>query len=575
MLRLLYALLVIVCIVPTVPGLAGVLLAAAGYLPQLGFDTASLDSLVQVLRWPGVEKSVALTVSTTFISSYLALIITFFILQSCWHSNAWRKIEWLLSPMLAFPHVAFAIGFAFLFSPTGLVARLWQSSLGQSSFGQSLLGQVPLGSESLLIHDAWGLGMIAMLVVKEVPFLLLMSIPILNQLNVSRSLIMAQSLGYSSYQAWWKVILPQWLVKIRFPLLAVVAYGVSVVDIALILGPTTPPTFSVLVWQWFNDPALSLLPQASAGAVLLFAIACLFIGLVKAIEWLVCQRLNQWHYSGRFALHASGRVLFSILATVVAVIIPITLIWSFAQRWRFPDMLPSRYTTRFWHYEWDNLISVVNQSLLIAIVSASLALLFAVIAHEFHHKHKYRLPNSVIAIPMLLPQLSLLFGLQVTTLLLSSNSFSFWVYWSHVFFAFPYVYLALDGPWSSYDHRLTQAALSLGKSPLQSWFKVKLPQLLPAVLFAWAIGISVSLAQYLPTLMLGAGRVATVTTEAVALSSGFDRRVTAIYALFQALLPLAFFLLVVVFNRCHMSRRKLKVKGTIGHAAYDRKPHHS
>ncbi|MCV5737738.1 ABC transporter permease, partial [Escherichia coli] len=69
---------------------------------------------------------------------------------------------------------------------------------------------------------------------------------------------------------------------------------------------------------------------------------------------------------------------------------------------------------------------------------------------------------------------------------------------------------------------------------MQAWLKVKLPILLPAIAFAWAIGISVSLAQYLPTLVLGAGRISTITTEAVALSSGFDRRVTAIYAIWQA-----------------------------------------
>ncbi|MCV5373348.1 ABC transporter permease, partial [Escherichia coli] len=69
---------------------------------------------------------------------------------------------------------------------------------------------------------------------------------------------------------------------------------------------------------------------------------------------------------------------------------------------------------------------------------------------------------------------------------------------------------------------------------------MKLPILLPAIACAWAIGISVSLAQYLPTLVLGAGRISTITTEAVALSSGFDRRVTAIYAIWQALLPFLF-----------------------------------
>ncbi|MDZ4136465.1 MAG: ABC transporter permease, partial [Paracoccaceae bacterium] len=48
--------------------------------------------------------------------------------------------------------------------------------------------------------------------------------------------------------------------------------------------------------------------------------------------------------------------------------------------------------------------------------------------------------------------------------------------------------------------------------------------------------------QYLPTLFMGAGRIATLTTEAVTLSSGSDRRVTGVYASLQAALPFAAYL---------------------------------
>ncbi|GAM67142.1 ABC transporter [Vibrio sp. JCM 19236] len=176
----------------------------------------------------------------------------------------------------------------------------------------------------------------------------------------------------------------------------------------------------------------------------------------------------------------------------------------------------------------------------------------------------------MIALPMLIPQLSMLFGLQVITLFVEGNYHWLWVCWSHVLFAFPFVYLALDGPWRSYNPRMTQVALSLGKSPLHVFLHVKLPQLLSAVLFAWAIGISVSLTQYLPTLILGAGRITTLTTEAVALSSGFDRRVTAIYALWQALLPLVFFTLAVLLSRIKL--RRISVKGFDANESVSKRP---
>ncbi|MGR5177694.1 ABC transporter permease [Vibrio parahaemolyticus] len=568
MLRLLYTLLVIVCILPTIPGLLGVVVASLGYIPPLNLQDFGLSGFEQVFSWQGVETSIALTFTTAIFSSYLACLVTFAILASSWNSRWWKSIELLLSPLLALPHVAFAIGFAFLFAPTGFGARIMVDILGVEQ-------QSSVSEFAWLVKDPHGLGLTLMLAMKEVPFLLLMSIPILKQLKVRESLQIATSLGYSTSAAWWRVLLPQWFTKIRFPMLAVIAYSLSVVDVALIIGPTNPPTFAVLVWQWFNDPDLNLLPRASAGAVILFAIASLLIAVARAVEYLIVSRCNRWQYSGRYAVRIPGKTLFLSLLSVVALMTPLMILWTFAQRWRFPDVVPSQYTVRFWQYEWSSMSGVITQSLIIAIIAATIALLFAIIGHEYRSKYRLQIPGFIIAIPMLLPQLSILFGLQVMTLLLSDQHYLFWVCWSHVFFAFPFVYLSLDGPWRGFNKHYTQVSLSLGKSPLQTWLRIKLPLLFPAIVFAWAIGASVSLAQYLPTLVLGAGRISTITTEAVALSSGFDRRVTAIYALFQALLPLVFFSLAILISRLNNRYRRIKMKGWLINDAFTRKPHHS
>ncbi|WP_038174458.1 ABC transporter permease [Vibrio pacinii] len=568
MLRTLYWILIAVCILPTIPGLLGVVFSALGYIPPVGLNQFSFDGFYAVFDWQGVEKSIAITIYTTLVSCYLACMITFAVLQATWHSKFWRKVEVSLAPLLAMPHVAFAIGFAFLFAPTGMGIRTLSQLFDYDPNTQSV--------EQLawLVKDPIGVGLIVMLALKEVPFLLLMSIPILNQLNVDKYEKLSHSLGYSHAQTWWKCIFPQWLAKLRFPLFAVIAYSLSVVDVALIIGPTNPPTFAVLVWQWFNDPDLSLLPRAASGAVVLFLIASILIGFTRSVEWFITKRWRSWQTSGRGGIALPGKSLFSIITLLTLLMAPLLIIWSFAQRWRFPDLLPSQYSLRFWQYEWHSVASTVQQSMLIAMMSASIALILGLVAHEYHLRHRWRIPSYVIAIPMLIPQLSVLFGMQVATLYVSSGNYLFWVIWSHVFFAFPFVYLSLDGPWRSFDNGLTRVALSLGKSPLQVWFNIKLPLLLPAVAFAWAVGISVSLAQYLPTLMLGAGRISTITTEAVALSSGFDRRVTAIYALWQALLPLLFFSFAILLSRLQAKYRRLSIKGLLSNESVSRKPHH-
>jgi putative thiamine transport system permease protein len=71
--------------------------------------------------------------------------------------------------------------------------------------------------------------------------------------------------------------------------------------------------------------------------------------------------------------------------------------------------------------------------------------------------------------------------------------------------------------------------------------------LLRPILTAAAVGFAVSVGQYLPTLLIGGGRVTTLTTEAVALASGNDRRRIGLTALMQTatvILPFALALLV-------------------------------
>ena len=112
---------------------------------------------------------------------------------------------------------------------------------------------------------------------------------------------------------------------------------------------------------------------------------------------------------------------------------------------------------------------------------------------------------------------------------------------AHLVFVFPYVFLSLSDPWWSWDPRYGQLARALGRSAAFIFWRIRLPMLARPVLTAAALGFAVSVGLYLPTLLIGAGRWPTITTETVALASGGDRRIAGATALVQALLPFAGF----------------------------------
>ena len=121
--------------------------------------------------------------------------------------------------------------------------------------------------------------------------------------------------------------------------------------------------------------------------------------------------------------------------------------------------------------------------------------------------------------------------------------------WTHLLFVLPYVFLSLADPWRAFDPRYEQTALALGASHARSFWRIKLPMLRGPVAVAAAVGFSVSVAQYLPTLLAGAGRYATVTTEAVTLASGGNRRIIGVFAAVQTALPLLGFALALWLAR--------------------------
>jgi putative thiamine transport system permease protein len=223
-------------------------------------------------------------------------------------------------------------------------------------------------------------------------------------------------------------------------------------------------------------------------------------------------------------------------------------VWSLARSWWFPAALPSRWTLDNWSRHLDNLADPFWTTVVVGCAATGLALVLVLGCLENEDRHRVRTERRalwLLYVPLLVPQIGFLFGLQVVLVRLGVDGGLGAVVWSHLLFVLPYVFLALADPWRSKDERYARTAACLGCTPRRVFLRVKLPMLLRPVLFAAAVGFAVSVAQYLPTVFAGAGRQATLTTEAVTLSTGADRRVIGVYAFVQAALPMLVYLAAV------------------------------
>ena len=97
--------------------------------------------------------------------------------------------------------------------------------------------------------------------------------------------------------------------------------------------------------------------------------------------------------------------------------------------------------------------------------------------------------------------------------------------------------IVLIGPYRALDPRYAATALSLGKTNFEFLCQIKLPLLKAPILAALAVGFAVSFGQYIPAQLIAAGRYSTLPVEAVTLTSGTNRPLTAAFALLLLLPP--------------------------------------
>lgn len=64
---------------------------------------------------------------------------------------------------------------------------------------------------------------------------------------------------------------------------------------------------------------------------------------------------------------------------------------------------------------------------------------------------------------------------------------------AHVTFSLPYVILSILPRFKQFDPSLTEAALDLGCTPAQSFFKVELPSIIPGIISGFVMGFTLSL----------------------------------------------------------------------------------
>ena len=442
------------------------------YAPLIPAALTLISPALSLTHWqalfadPQLPQALLATLVSTTIAAVGALLIALLVIVALWPGPKWQRMCARLPWLLAIPHVAFATSALQLFADGGL-----------------LYDYFPYFTPPM---DKLGIGLGLTLAVKESAFLLWILAAVLSEKRLLQQLIVLDSLGYSRWQCLNWLLLPSVASALAMAMLAIVAWSLSVVDVAIILGPGNPPTLAVISWQWLTQGDADQQTKGALASLLLMLLLAAYV-LLGYLLW------RGWRRT---------------IPRVDGVRKPAT------------PLLPGNTLASF-----------------LPLTGVLCVVLLAILADQ-----------STINSEALINSLTMGLVAGQYTLALWLNLDGSWtaVVWGHLLWVMPWMLFILQPAWQRIDSRLILIAQTLGWSRAKIFFYVKCPLMLRPALIAFAVGFSVSIAQYMPTLWLGAGRFPTLTTEAVALSSGGSNGILAAQALWQLLLPLIIFALTAL-----------------------------
>ena len=202
----------------------------------------------------------------------------------------------------------------------------------------------------------------------------------------------------------------------------------------------------------------------------------------------------------------------------------------------------------------EHLLQLLRNSLVISILSTFVATVFGTVAAVGIHHLKPRLRKVVMSltnIPMTNPDivtgvsLSLLFVFVGSKMLGKRDALTFWTLLiAHITFSLPYVILNVMPKLQQMDNSLTNAAMDLGCTPLQAFFKVTLHEIMPGIVSGAIMAFTMSLDDFVISYFVSGLDFVTLPVEIYSYTKKPIQ--PKIYAMFTLLFGLIFVLMVAM-----------------------------
>ncbi len=242
---------------------AGVL-TLAGILPSL---VGSLEGWGELAADPRFLSSFAFSLWVATVSSLGATIAGLLLSLAIYNlKGAQRVFAQVYRIPLILPHLTVAFLTLLIWTPSGFLAS-GLHSLGLLDDPQ-ILGPV--------LYSGWGWGIILTYLLKETPFIMVLVLASLGQMD-SQLVLAARNLGAGRWQIFRQVFWPQCFGSLQTGFIIIFLYSLGAYEVPFLVGESYPPMVSIQLYGSLFKQDPSQRAKALAFLIVIFVFSLVFL----------------------------------------------------------------------------------------------------------------------------------------------------------------------------------------------------------------------------------------------------------------------------------------------------------
>lgn len=244
------------------------------------------------------------------------------------------------------------------------------------------------------------------------------------------------------------------------------------------------------------------------------------------------------------------RVLFFLMAVLFLLPVVILAVYAAAPGWAWPDIVPERLDGRGYRYLADRFSLITHHllwSLCYSLATTFFTFLLCLLPARVFARRDFRfksLLEGLLLAPALVPAMTFSMGIHFLFIKINLADTLFGVIIVLTAFSYPYMLRALTAGFQAYGEEYELCAKNLGAGPLQRFFQVDLPLLVPAILAGGSVVFLVAFSEYFLVFLIGGGTVPSYTGFLFPFLGSSDRAVASILTLFFLAAPITLFFLI-------------------------------